>query len=279
MYLRATSVTSATLTNNDISGNIAYHGGGLYAAFSEPQSSVALFNNLFWLNHATANRGADFYIITTTTSQVTLLANNFDWTTNTGFLVGTPVYIDASNLNKLDPLFVDASTGDFHLQPGSPMIDAGYPATPDLPDFDIEGTPRVLGNSVDIGAYEFDDGSDPKAILSLTLAGSGSGTVTSSPTGINCGSDCFQAYDIDTLVTLTATPTDANSVFAGWSGDEDCADGQVTMATHLGCTATFSAVRQLTVTRAATAVAGSPRPPPASTAAPPARPIFIRMSR
>ncbi len=74
--------------------------------------------------------------------------------------------------------------------------------------------------------------------------------MTSSPSGIACGTDCFQAYDIDTLVTLTATPTDANSVFAGWSGDEDCADGQVTMATHLGCTATFSAVRQLTVTRA-----------------------------
>ncbi len=248
------SATTATLTNNDISGNSATasssSGGGLYFQFksSEPNSSVALFNNLFWLNQAT--RGADFNINNTTASQVNLLANNFDWTPTTGFWVGTPVYIDASNLNKLAPLFVDASTGDRHLQPGSPMIDAGYPATPDLPDFDIAGIPRVLGNSVDIGAYEFDDNSDPKAILSLTLAGTGSGTVTSNPIGINCGSDCFQAYPLDTPVTLTATPADANSVFAGWSGQEDCADGQVTMAANLSCTATFSTVRQLTVTRA-----------------------------
>ena len=248
VYLRA---TTSALTNNNITGNTSRYGGGLTIVFpaNESQKSVALFNNLFWLNHATANEGADFHINNTTASQVTLLANNFDWTPITGFWVGTPIYLDSSNLNKLDPLFADASTGDFHLQPASPMIDAGYPGTPDLPDFDIEGTPRVLGNSVDIGAYEFDDGSDPKAILSITRAGTGSGTVTSSPTGINCGSDCYQPYPLNTLVTLTATPADANSTFAGWSGHEDCADGQVTMAANLGCTATFSAVRQLTVTR------------------------------
>ena len=61
------SVTTATLTNNDISGNTVYYGGdggGLYVVFpgSEPQSSVALFNNLFWLNHATGYQGADFHI-------------------------------------------------------------------------------------------------------------------------------------------------------------------------------------------------------------------------
>lgn len=244
--------TVTTLTNNTIVGNSSGYGGGLYLDFqgNEPQRSLALSNNLFWLNRATPNQGADFYINNTTASQVTLRANNFDWTPNTEFWVGTPVYLDSSNLNKLDPLFVDASTGDFHLQPGSPMIDAGYPGTPDLPDFDIEGTPRVLGSSVDIGAYEYDDGSDPKAILTLTLAGDGSGTVSSNPSGINCGSDCAQAYDLDTLVTLTATPADAHSTFDGWSGDADCADGQVTLTTHLSCTATFSAVRQLTVTRA-----------------------------
>ncbi len=165
------SAMNATLTNNDISGNTALYGGGLYVVFpgSEPQRSVALFNNLFWLNHATADQGADFQIYNTTAAQVTLLANNFDWTTKTGFWVGTPVYIDSSNLDKLDPRFVDARTGDHHLQPGSPMIDAGYPKTPNLPATDLGGGPRVLGAAVDIGAYEFNNGSGKPDLVVTSL--------------------------------------------------------------------------------------------------------------
>ena len=82
-----------------------------------------------------------------------------------------PITIDPTNLNKLDLLFVDDSTGAFHLLPGSPMIDAGYPGTPDLPEFDIEGTPRALGVSVDIGADEYDDGSLYDAIPNSSAAG------------------------------------------------------------------------------------------------------------
>ena len=40
----------------------------------------------------------------------------------------------------------------------------------------------------------------------VTLAGTGAGTVTSSPAGITCGSDCAEAYPPGTMVTLTATP-------------------------------------------------------------------------
>ena len=132
------------------------------------------------------------------------------------------------------------------------MVDAGYPGTPDLPDFDIEGTPRILGESVDIGAYEFDPEGNLQATLTVTKAGNGAGTVTSDPTGINCGSDCDQAYDLNTPVTLIATPIDSNSTFAGWSGADDCTDGQVTMDTHKTCTATFSAQRQLTISKTGT---------------------------
>ena len=46
----------------------------------------------------------------------------------------------------------------------------------------------------------------------------GSGTVTSSPAGIDCGVDCAQDYDQPTVVTLTATPASGQQ-FTGWSGD------------------------------------------------------------
>jgi hypothetical protein len=55
------------------------------------------------------------------------------------------------------------------------------------------------------------------AILTVTKAGTGAGSVTSSPAGINCGTDCAQTYSLNAGVTLTATPA-AGSTFAGWSG-------------------------------------------------------------
>ena len=54
--------------------------------------------------------------------------------------------------------------------------------------------------------------------LTVSKSGAGTGTVASSPAGINCGSDCAEAYASGTSVTLTATAA-AGSVFTGWSGD------------------------------------------------------------
>ncbi len=53
--------------------------------------------------------------------------------------------------------------------------------------------------------------------LSTTAGGEGSGSITSSPSGINCGSDCSAVYYAGSTVTLTATADNECSVFSGWS--------------------------------------------------------------
>ena len=65
--------------------------------------------------------------------------------------------------------------------------------------------------------------------LAAARTGTGSGVVTSSPVGINCGSDCTENYSSGTRVTLTATP-ESNSTFAGWSGDCTNSSGTCTVA-------------------------------------------------
>jgi hypothetical protein len=66
------------------------------------------------------------------------------------------------------------------------------------------------------------------------------GVVTSTPAGIQCGTDCTEVYAIGTQVTLSATPA-SGLQFNGFTGDADCTDGVVTIsAAALACTATFA---------------------------------------
>jgi hypothetical protein len=93
----------------------------------------------------------------------------------------------------------------------------------------------------------------PQPTYTLTVTKVGTGTVSSSPAGITCGSDCTEAYADTTVVSLTATPA-TGSTFAGWSGDVDCSDGTVTMNAVKTCTATFTSLpattHMLTITKA-----------------------------
>ena len=74
--------------------------------------------------------------------------------------------------------------------------------------------------------------------LTVSKGGSGSGTITSSPAGINCGSDCSEPYNQGTKITLKVK-ADPGSTFKGWSG---------------GCTGTSSSCK-LTMTSDQTVIA------------------------
>ncbi len=72
--------------------------------------------------------------------------------------------------------------------------------------------------------------------VSVNITGQGSGIITSSPAGINCGIDCTESFSNGTQVVLTATPN-ANSIFTGWGGV--CSGSQTT------CTLTIDSIKSV----------------------------------
>lgn len=80
----------------------------------------------------------------------------------------------------------------------------------------------------------------------LSVTTFGTGTVTSSSGGINCGTACGAEFDFGTAVTLTAT-AGSGSTFAGWAG---------------ACSGTGTCVVTMTQARAVTATFNLTLPPP-----------------
>ncbi|MEA2197746.1 MAG: trimeric autotransporter adhesin, partial [Solirubrobacteraceae bacterium] len=87
--------------------------------------------------------------------------------------------------------------------------------------------------------------------LTVTDAGTGTGSVTSSPTRIDCGATCSASFTQGSMVILTATPA-THSTFTGWSGAGCSGTGTctVTMSQDRSVTATFTAITHtLTVSK------------------------------
>jgi hypothetical protein len=137
--------------------------------------------------------------------------------------VATP----ANNVLGKDAPYVTLDHDIILLVPGSLPWDVSNDAT-------STGvcSPKTLGLYCSSDAHDFQDsylfGSNSETMILndvidsipivLGVSTSGSGTVTSSPTGINCGATCNAAFPGGTSVTLTATPA-ASQSFTGWSGN------------------------------------------------------------
>jgi len=90
--------------------------------------------------------------------------------------------------------------------------------------------------------------------LTVSKNGTATGTVTSSPTGIECGGKCSASFVKGTVVTLSATPGPGSEPVV-WEGCESIAEGKcaVTMSAAKSVTATFDLPAfQLTVKKAGT---------------------------
>lgn len=161
---------TARIADNLLAGNGGALGGGVYLS----AETVQLDNNTFAANDA--DQGAAVYvaggsllarnnIISGNASgicadpagapNVQILNNCFF--ANAAYTVqGLPNPLGKDGNILADPRFAGPAIGEFHLLPDSPCRNAGANAAVMTGDTDLDGSPRIEGGTVDMGAYEAD---------------------------------------------------------------------------------------------------------------------------
>ena len=180
--------SSPTLTNVTITGNSAGnngsstgYGGGIYNFGS---SNPILTNVTIAGNRAEIGGGGIYIASGTSVIRNSIIYGNAndDLTDLTGSVTWSPDH-NIIGLDDPNPLFMDpkdagsapTTEGNYRLRKDSPAINAGDKSVydedqpPDLPDLsgittDVDGNPRIVGDNVDLGAYEH-----PFALVSPTL--------------------------------------------------------------------------------------------------------------
>ena len=145
------------LVNCTLSDNSAFRGAGItnYAGVE-----MTLSNCILWGNQDFEGRGLSAQILSTSSTE----------TVNYTCVEGLDDAFGGEGNIGDEPLFLDPTSGDYRLGPGSPCIDAADSnAVPVGITTDLDGNPRFIddpatpdtGNGVchvDMGAYEFQQG-------------------------------------------------------------------------------------------------------------------------
>lgn len=128
-------IINTTFTHNDGSG-ISNRNG----------SAPVIENSTIWGNTGEALSGASSYMAYINFSNIE------GGSGGAGNLDVNPLFLNPAGPDG-NPATLDDN--DYHLSAGSDLINAGN-NTFSLPATDIEGNPRIIGGTVDMGAYEFD---------------------------------------------------------------------------------------------------------------------------
>ena len=165
------------IVQNLIAKNKASSGSQIYSLIPHSTKGFVLVNNTIV---SAPNGGADAAVIADGFNTNVLIENNIiSAVGDNAAILCNPIYHDGPPIvefndafNPLvsygdsctgfegvngnisaDPLFVTAS--NYQLSATSPAINAGSNSAPDLPTKDLAGHPRIVGGTIDMGAYEF----------------------------------------------------------------------------------------------------------------------------
>jgi parallel beta helix pectate lyase-like protein len=148
-FLVPSGSTGPVLVNNTIVGGAGATQGS--AVFAGGFDNLVLFYNNLMIGQAGQNA---VYCDATYSTTPPVFTNNDAYSAHGSGLMGTCASESNQNGNiSADPRFVGKS--NFHLQSGSPAINAGDNSAPDIPAKDLAGKTRIVGGTIDMGAYEF----------------------------------------------------------------------------------------------------------------------------
>ncbi|MCE5313520.1 MAG: choice-of-anchor Q domain-containing protein [Armatimonadota bacterium] len=136
----------AVLTNNTIAANTTAGdsqsvGGGLYLCDAEAVVS----------NTIIACNSSGIYASDAPEMHCSNISGNDEY----DYSWITPAAAENDVLTVSATIFVDFASGNYRLVSTSPCIDTGWGNAARIPSVDMDGNPRIYGEQVDIGAYEY----------------------------------------------------------------------------------------------------------------------------
>jgi hypothetical protein len=143
----ANSIGHPAITNASLSGNSAAYGGAIFNNAASPVvTNTILWNNTAMIDPEVRNMQGSVPVFAHS-----LVAGSGGSGAGWNGVLGAD---GGGNIDE-DPLFVDAASGDLHLDAESPAIDCGKNDAPHITSIDLDGNPRIMGAVVDMGAYEY----------------------------------------------------------------------------------------------------------------------------
>lgn len=172
--------SDALIVQNLIYNNTASQGGGIYLTVPSGQVGPTIVNNTI-VGAAGVSQGSAVFAggfdsqvqffnnlmiglsgqnavdcDGTYSQQPPTFTNNDAYSPKGTGLQGTCAGQSHQNGNvSASPRFVNPFKRNYRLRAGSPAINAGTNSAPDLPKKDLAGHPRIVGGTIDMGAFEY----------------------------------------------------------------------------------------------------------------------------